>query len=1073
MAKRSSFNQDFWLRLLAQAPWPRGATIAHHNLIIAMKISFFTLLLALCHLPFVASAQDILVRETNNSGGYSFFSAFDLSSCTASPIGAPFFDLFTGYSYTPNGDLYGLRGSDGRLFLIDESQWTAEERLSIPIVSFWGDIAFVDDSTLYVIGCCGSASMARANINTGEVELFYDNALSGLALTVHGGQLYASTFNGLMRIDTADLAASELILPLDFWEIRIDAMVTVPDGCGSSATYGFATVANVTFLSFMLYLIDFENLQLIEVCPLTFRATAAASRHELGPPPCALALDPDAGAPGLSYAADTSCALLPLPLLADSFRLESEIGYLDSLRLRLSGALGGAAEYLSLAAADSLAVEGSGTGSLLLRPALGRPSLDAWRAALAAVRYHNEALPLPQEGLRAVAMQAFAARNASDTAWALFPLFHTTPRAGQGGSIAFCPGDAPASLFAALGGSPAPGGAWQPGSGAFDPAADSPGEYLYIQAAGPGCPADTARLLVSLHAPPSFSLGPDTTLCPGQSLLLQAPDSLGAYLWSGGSSGPALLASQPGQYWLQAENSAGCAAADTIELRYSDLAGAAILASPATCYGGSDGSLEAVPQGGLPPFQYAWSGGGSGNPLGGLPAGLYRLTLTDAAGCAAEAEAAVGQPAGPAIAEDSLRLCAGELFLWQGQPIAADTVLEAAYATPQGCDSLYRLRLSFADTVLVQEDAAVCPGEAYSWEGLSLSRDTLLCLAFASAAGCDSLRCLRLEVRPGPALALPGSVEFCPGASVELDAGPQAGYQWSTGEQGRRIAVSAPGTYSVTVADAEGCTAAAAVQASAAPPLEAAFELRPPRCHGEADGQIAVVGPSNGQPPYSYALDGGAAQPGPRFGGLASGSYALAALDSRGCRLDTTLLLEQPPPLLADAGPDAEIARGEAAILQGSTNASGASIQWLPPDHLSCDTCLTPEARPPQSQRYVLLVTDSLGCTASDEAFVVVVRRAGYALPNAFSPNGDGRNDAFGPLPTGVAGMRVLSFRVFGRWGGLVHERAGLPLGDPTLLWDGTWRGSPAPAGVYVYTLEVEWPDGTREQAAGEVVLLR
>jgi gliding motility-associated-like protein len=994
MAKRSSFNQDFWLRLLAQAPWPRGATIAHHNLIVAMKSSLFVFALALCHMPFGASTQNILVRQTDNPVSYILFSEFNLNSCTVSPIGAPSFGLFAGYSFTPNGDLYGLRGTDGKLHLIDEAQWTTEELFNIPTGPVWGDIAFTDDSTLYVIGAGGGPTLARVNVNTAEVELFYELALSGFALTVRYGQLYAATGDGIVLVNTAEPALSELVMPISPWEAWIEAMVTVPDGCGGIATYAFATP--LFTIEHTLYLVDFDNQQLIEVCPLTFRGVAAASRHELGPPPCALALDPDAGAPGLSYAADTSCALLPLPLLADSFRLESEIGYLDSLRLRLSGALGGAAEYLSLAAADSLAVEGSGTGSLLLRPALGRPSLDAWRAALAAVRYHNEAQPLPQEGLREVAMQAFAAGNASDTAWALLPLFHTTPSAGLGGSIAFCPGDAPASLFAALGGSPAPGGAWQPGSGAFDPAADSPGEYLYIQTAGPGCPADTARLLVSLHAPPSFSLGPDTTLCPGQSLLLQAPDSLGAYLWSDGSSGPALLASQPGQYWLQAENSAGCGmAADTIELRYSDLAGAAILASPASCYGGSDGSLEAVPQGGLPPFQYAWSGGGGGNPLGGLPAGLYRLTLTDAAGCAAEAEAAVGQPAGPAIAEDSLRLCAGEPFLWQGQPIAADTVLEAVYTTPQGCDSLYRLRLSFADTVLVQEDAAICPGEAYSWEGLSLSRDTLLCLAFATAAGCDSLRCLRLAVRPGPALALPAAVEFCPGASVELDAGPQAGYQWSTGEQGRRIAVSAPGTYSVTVADAEGCTAAAAVQASAAPPL------------------------------------------------------------------------------LADAGPDAEIARGEAAILQGSTNASGASIQWLPPDHLSCDTCLATEARPPQSQRYVLLVTDSLGCTASDEAFVAVVRRAGFALPNAFSPNGDGRNDAFGPLPASVTGMRVLSFRVFGRWGGLVHERAALPLGDPALYWDGTWRGSPAPAGVYVYTLEVEWPDGTREQAAGEVVLLR
>jgi hypothetical protein len=55
----------------------------------------------------------------------------------------------------------------------------------------------------------------------------------------------------------------------------------------------------------------------------------------------------------------------------------------------------------------------------------------------------------------------------------------------------------------------------------------------------------------------------------------------------------------------------------------------------------------------------------------------------------------------------------------------------------------------------------------------------------------------------------------------------------------------------------------------------------------------------------------------------------------------------------------------------------------------------------------------------------------------------------------------------------MLHERENLPIGDPGLPWDGTFKGQAAPVEVYAYYIEVEWPDGRVQQDQGEVSLLR
>ncbi len=1022
------------------------------------------------------AGQDILVTYRNGIGEPTKVGVFNPSECAfstvdtllASSLGMPFF------SYTPAGDLYVLDGQAGDFYSVDLNDGSLSYVGSF--ATNFGEIQFVNDSIFYAIRLSGmSGALGIANVNTGETEILEEMQTApvsyGFGLTIRNDSLFYGDGFGIHYMDRSNFQNSELVIPVDFFgEGVIDDMVTLQLSCDSTITYGFRWSTSED--RYFMDIIDFDNQQRIDIgCELPHRIRATATPLELTPPPCPVVLDLDednSTAPLLAFQADTVCAPSSLPIADGDAVFSSALGFVDSVRVTLADTPDGTAEALTFLGADSIQAAGSGSSLLLTAPL--RPSLEAWEAALQALRYTNSAMP-PQSGVRQVRFIAYAANNVSDTAVAYLPIYSSTPSAGEDSSLSLCP-DAPAAdLFAALGGNPEAGGQWQPGTGTFDPAVDVPGGYLYIQSS-PGCPPDTAVVSVSITPAPAFSLGADTLLCAGESLLLEAPAGLGAYEWSDGSPGGSLSVSAPGTYWLEAGNAAGCRSRDSISVAYSDFSGIILQPSPALCQGGSNGSIEVFLQGGQAPYTYDWGTVSGGNPLLNLPAGSYSVTVTDADGCTQSGSTTVTEPQQPLSATDSLQLCAGESYDWQGQPISSDTLLSADYVTADGCDSVYRLRLRFADTILIEEEAAVCPGGTYTWQGQILAQDTSLCLTYTSSVGCDSTHCLSLRLEESPQPALPDSVFLCAGGSIELQAGTPGTYLWSDGSQEERLLADELGTYSLTVTNSAGCRAEDSTLVLPAPPLMAAFSLVPPRCVGDTDGEIAVGSLSGGSPPYTYQLEGEAPQDIPLFEGLPAGTYSISIQDGEGCRLDTLLQLPAPVPVVADAGPDQSLPQGGGTLLQGSTNLLNPSVQWSPAEYLSCDTCLATTASPPGTQLFQLMVTDSLGCSAIDEVLVTVEEQRGFAMPNAFSPNDDGRNDVFGPVFS-VQELRVRRFMVFNRWGALVHERENLPITAPRLPWDGTFRGQAAPVEVYAYYIEIEWPDGQVQRVKGDVSLLR
>ncbi len=80
------------------------------------------------------------------------------------------------------------------------------------------------------------------------------------------------------------------------------------------------------------------------------------------------------------------------------------------------------------------------------------------------------------------------------------------------------------------------------------------------------------------------------------------------------------------------------------------------------------------------------------------------------------------------------------------------------------------------------------------------------------------------------------------------------------------------------------------------------------------------------------------------------------------------------------------------------------------------------------------------------ENFALANRIIEYSLfiPNVFTPNGDGLNDAFFPI---TIGMENIAIRIYDRWGNLIWE------GKDNQQWDGSYNGNPVPEGVYVYVV--------------------
>ncbi len=162
--------------------------------------------------------------------------------------------------------------------------------------------------------------------------------------------------------------------------------------------------------------------------------------------------------------------------------------------------------------------------------------------------------------------------------------------------------------------------------------------------------------------------------------------------------------------------------------------------------------------------------------------------------------------------------------------------------------------------------------------------------------------------------------------------------------------------------------------------------------------------------------------------------------------LDTSVVLGQPLQLGAS----------------GSINYSWSPITWLDNPLIR-----NPISLPQNDITYTVRVSNNVGCFDDASVRVRVFRiKPDLLVPNAFTPNGDGNNDIFKPIPIGMKSVDI--FRVYNRWGQMLYSGTGNGSG-----WDGKFAGKKQDMATYVWYAEGVDYLNNKLKRKGSVILVR
>lgn len=325
----------------------------------------------------------------------------------------------------------------------------------------------------------------------------------------------------------------------------------------------------------------------------------------------------------------------------------------------------------------------------------------------------------------------------------------------------------------------------------------------------------------------------------------------------------------------------------------------------------------------------------------------------------------------------------------------------------------------------------------------------ILTVSFACGIVADTI--VVDEISDSLIVNIDGPGEICPGSSLTLTASAnlEGTWSWSTGDTLSSINISSGGVYVAAFADRCGRTAQDSFTVAALDLPEISLQLPEALCPDEPGRAVAVSAGalgyewSNGARGDTASLSGG-------------GDYALTVTNVCG-EADTAFsITELPLPTLSLSGA-AALCPGSELEIEAITE-PGNSILWSTGAQQAA-------LRASQPGTYTATASNDCGSVSDSLDLQPIGCDNCFYIPNAFSPNDDGRNDTFVPIP--LCPVAAYRLQVFSRWGEQVFDSATLSEG-----WTGTYRGQPAPIGLYTWLLTYEQV-GEPQQQSGELLLLR
>ncbi|MFN8285646.1 MAG: gliding motility-associated C-terminal domain-containing protein [Chitinophagales bacterium] len=533
-----------------------------------------------------------------------------------------------------------------------------------------------------------------------------------------------------------------------------------------------------------------------------------------------------------------------------------------------------------------------------------------------------------------------------------------------------------------------------------------------------------------------------------------------AFTWSNGPSTEDICNVPGGNYFVTVTDAQNCSVASLYVVIEPQPLSVNVLSTNISCFGGSNGTVAAVPTGGTTPYEYLWNNFVTDSFQVGLTAGKYVVLLTDSNGCHTYDSAYVIEPS--------------EIVLSGVVTDAScnNTSTGAIDLTVNGGVTPYNFSWSNAG---ITEDITNIPAGPYS-------------VTVSDASGCLKNTSFTVN-QPQPIFTTMSYAEpICHGGNtgfidVEVAGGvlPYT-YTWSTTPtQNGSVAVNlSQGIYTMTVVDAHNCSATVAATLNDPAEVTVALAKTDSKCYNTATG-IVIATASGGFAPYVYELSG-IVQASDTFYNVAPGTYAVEATDANGCTGHASVVVASPSVITVDlTAPQSVILQGMTTQLFANTNSNLPIINyfWSPVDSIMYDfsncgdpaNCANPYVKPFFTTVFTVTVMNSDSCTASDTVAIIVETEARKFMPTAFTPNADGLNDRF---EFDILGSTESEVAIFDRWGERVYYNAHQPNGfSGTNGWDGTKGGKQVPGDTYVYQIKVKYFDGRVEDVSGTITVMR
>lgn len=417
-----------------------------------------------------------------------------------------------------------------------------------------------------------------------------------------------------------------------------------------------------------------------------------------------------------------------------------------------------------------------------------------------------------------------------------------------------------------------------------------------------------------------------------------------------------------GTYDVTVIDANGCPASATNTILQPTALSLATAGTDASCFNICDGTAAAIAGGGTPGpgYTYSWSPGlQTTSSITGQCDGIYTVTVTDNNGCTISGSVTINEPsqlsANPSVANNvsCSGLCDGSATSsTTGGSGAGTYIYDWTPGTPVGDGTPTITTLCAGTYTLTVTDGNSCSSSM----PVTIIQPSLLS---APISGSTS------------------SCNICNGTATVTPTGGTSGYTYlwmPTGQTSQTAVGLCPNiTYTVTVTDANGCTATNSVTIMQTIIISITTSNTTLSCFGACDG-IATANAGGGTIPYSFIWTGPAC--GGAIGivsltqtatGLGAGTYTISVSDAAGCFNTDTVTFTNPPLLTTTLSSTNLTCAGACTGTATATPSGGTgaySYQWLPGGQT------TQTATALCAGTYTLTVNDSSGCSVTDSVII-------------------------------------------------------------------------------------------------------